>query len=319
MDNQIQRIKDQADAQAKFKIEESRHNQNLLALNSAKDANVQAIRGLIQFLDGKVTRTEVVNQLKSISTPDVENVVKAVEKLADKIPPQLDLSGLEATLNSAVEQLKLIPKENIELPEQKEAVEVTNLGDIDFTTLQKAIIDAVDTLAKSQKAPIVDVKPTDVTVNVDTKEFTKGLSELLSAVNGLEFPEPKPTDMSKVEKKLDESNKHLKEIAEKKFGGGGGGGNGTPYIDSTGKPVNVELTVDGKIPVEAGATSTYESRNDTTTDTNLVYLGKAVPGTLTSDSAWQIKCYNKSAGHMSFADDVTTFTKVWDNRSTYGY
>ena len=63
----------------------------------------------------------------------------------------------------------------------------------------------------------------------------------------------------------------------------------------------------------------YESRNDTTTDTNLVYLGKATPGTASSDAAWQIKRYNKSAGHMSFADDETTFTKTWDDRTSYTY
>jgi len=71
--------------------------------------------------------------------------------------------------------------------------------------------------------------------------------------------------------------------------------------------------------VQPGEAATYESRNDTITDTNLVYLGKAVPGSLTSDSAWQIKRYDKSAGHMSFADDETTFTKQWSERTTYGY
>lgn len=70
---------------------------------------------------------------------------------------------------------------------------------------------------------------------------------------------------------------------------------------------------------QPGESATYENRNDTTTDTNLVYLAKAVPGTATSDAAWQIKRYNKSAGHMSFADDATTFTKVWDDRTSYTY
>ena len=69
----------------------------------------------------------------------------------------------------------------------------------------------------------------------------------------------------------------------------------------------------------ATTTATYEGRNDTTSDTNLVYLGKATPGTATSAAGWQIKRYNKSAGHMSFADDATTFTKVWDDRTSYSY
>lgn len=71
--------------------------------------------------------------------------------------------------------------------------------------------------------------------------------------------------------------------------------------------------------VQPGESASYESRNDTTTDTNLVYLGKALPGSATSDAAWQIKRYNKSAGHMSFADDETTFTKTWDSRTGYTY
>ena len=74
-------------------------------------------------------------------------------------------------------------------------------------------------------------------------------------------------------------------------------------------------------PYTGSSTSSanYESRNDTLTDTNLVYLGKALPGSATSDAAWQIKRYDKSAGHMSFADDETTFTKVWDSRASYSY
>lgn len=69
----------------------------------------------------------------------------------------------------------------------------------------------------------------------------------------------------------------------------------------------------------ATVTASYENRNDTTTDTNLVYLGKAEPGSDPSGAVWQIKRYNKSAGHMSFADDATTFTKVWNDRVSYTY
>ena len=88
-----------------------------------------------------------------------------------------------------------------------------------------------------------------------------------------------------------------------------------PQAPNTVKVTNPDGSAIGSL---SGSTS-YEGRNDTTTDTNLVYLGKATPGSLISDAAWQIKRYNKSAGHMSFADDVTTFTKIWDNRTSYGY
>lgn len=89
---------------------------------------------------------------------------------------------------------------------------------------------------------------------------------------------------------------------------------------STPVPVEVDPTT-GQLLVtsDAAAGAVYQSFNDTTTDTNLVYLGKAVAGSNATDAAWQIKRYNKSAGTMTFADDVTTFTKVWSDRMTYTY
>ena len=89
--------------------------------------------------------------------------------------------------------------------------------------------------------------------------------------------------------------------------------------DTLGLPSISIVNPDGSSIGSLSGSTAYEGRNDTTTDTNLVYLAKAIPGTATSDAAWQIKRYNKSAGHMSFADDATTFTKVWDDRTSYTY
>lgn len=76
---------------------------------------------------------------------------------------------------------------------------------------------------------------------------------------------------------------------------------------------------DGSSIGSLSGSSYYESFTDTTTDVNLVYLGKATPGSATSDAAWQIKRYNKTTGQMSFADDITTFTKQWSARTGYTY
>ena len=76
---------------------------------------------------------------------------------------------------------------------------------------------------------------------------------------------------------------------------------------------------DGSSIGSLSGSSYYESFTDTTTDVNLVYLGKATPGSAVGDAAWQIKRYNKTTGQMSFADDITTFTKVWSDRTTYTY
>jgi hypothetical protein len=288
------------------------HKQQLDRLTSLENSVISSMKQLVQFLDGKTTKTELVNHLKDYATTsDINKVVSALEQLDSRLTAsKLDITPLTKGLSALEEQLKKLPTEYPESPEPVEEVTVKN--QIDITPLEKAIKSLV------LKAP--DVNVSSPTVNVDApdlKPLQESLLDVVKAINKQEFPK---TDLSNVEKKLDESNKHLKQLVEKPVGGGGGGGgNGTPYVDSEGKAKYVILTVDGKIPVEAGATSTYESRNDTTTDTNLVYLGKALPGSDVTDAAWQIKRYDKSAGLMSFADDETTFTKQWSGRTTYGY
>lgn len=296
------------------------HKQTLNQIATLERSLVQSLQQVVKFLDGKTTKTEVVNQLKEIGTPDALRVADAVKEMHStlKTHKNTDLTEVTKLLRQMLAEVSK-PAPEINIPEQKDTVKVSNLKDIDFTTLEKAI-------KTIELSPKIDVKSPEVTVNTDLEPLQKSITSVVDAIKAIVIPEVEKIDLKTVEtntdktvKQLEEANKKLQKIVDKPMGGGGGGGNGTPYIDSTGKPINVELTVDGKIPVEAGATSTYESRNDTTTDTNLVYLGKALPGSATSDAAWQIKRYNKSAGHMSFADDVTTFTKVWDNRTSYTY
>ena len=297
---------------------DKQYQQRTAQLNALENTVVQAFNALIRFMDGKTTKTEVVNQLKSISTPDVDKLLPLLSKLDTAVQSnKVDLKPLVAQLTAINRHVSLIPKSHPEKPEPTEKVKVTNLSEIvlDTTAVEKAI----KGLKLDVKAPIINTEKTDIS---PLKDVMLDLLKVIKDQKPVEipaFPEIPKTDLTKVETKLETSNKLLKEITEKKFGGGGGGGNGSPYTDSTGKTMNVVLTADGKIPVEAGATSTYESRNDPTTDTNLVYLGKALPGSDETDAAWQIKRYNKSAGHMSFADDETTFTKQWSGRTTYGY
>ena len=297
---------------------DKQYQQRTAQLNALENTVVQAFNALIQFMDGKTSKTEVVNQLKSISTPDVDKLVPLLSKLDTTVQSnKVDLKPLVAQLTAINRQVSLIPKSHPEKPEPTEKVKVTNLDEIILDT--SAVEKAIKALKLDVKAPIINTEKTDIS---PLKDVMLDLLKVIKDQKPVEipkFPEIPKTDLTKVETKLDTSNKLLKEITEKKFGGGGGGGNGSPYTDSTGTTKNVILTVDGKVPVEAGATSTYESRNDTTTDTNLVYLGKALPGSDVTDAAWQIKRYDKSAGLMSFADDETTFTKQWSGRTTYGY
>ena len=64
----------------------------------------------------------------------------------------------------------------------------------------------------------------------------------------------------------------------------------------------------------------YDTKIDASSST-LTYIGKADRGSSPTASVWQIK--RVSAGtaltDITWADDVDTFTKIWDNRTSYSY
>ena len=221
-----------------------RHQEKLALAREAKDTTIEGFNALMKFMDGKTTKTEVINQLESISTPDVDKVVQALSKLdADVLANKIDFKPLTDALKTTNRELSLIPKSHAKPVEQREDVKVTNLSEIKLDNSD--VVTAIKGLKLDVKAPIINTEKTDI------EPLRKIMLDLLTAINKQkpvvipEYPTIPETDLTKVEKKLDESNKHLKTISEKKFGGGGGGGgNGTPYVDATGKPVNVVVGFD---------------------------------------------------------------------------
>lgn len=290
-------------------------------LNDLENTVVRSIGALVKFMDGKTTKTEVVNQLKSISTPDVDKVVSALSKLdANILANKLDLKPLEQALNGVKREVSLIPKT---LPkfDQKESVKVTNLSDVKLDTS-----DVVKAIKALKLDPTIDVKAPVVNVDKpDLKPLQDVMLDLLKAVEKIElpaFPEIPVTDLTKVEKKLDESNKHLKAISEKKMGGGGGGGgNGTPYINDEGKAVNVAL-VGGAIPITGSITASSStladfSVNDIEEDTTS-YFGSTKP-----DGTWLVKSLTATSvayATVSNNGTVTSYTDAWTDRAilTFG-
>lgn len=65
--------------------------------------------------------------------------------------------------------------------------------------------------------------------------------------------------------------------------------------------------------------ASFETIFDDTTEAGNIYLGKATPGTAYSAASWQIKKFNGTTKATTFADDVTTYTKTWNDRTTYNY
>lgn len=294
------------------------YKQRTAQLNALESTMVQAFNALIKFMDGKTTKTEVVNQLKSISTPDVDKVVQAVLKLdKDILSNKLDLKPVTDALNGMKRELGLIPKSHPKQVEQREDVKVTNLDEIKLDTSD--VVSAIKGLKLDVKAPIINEKDVDLT------PLKNVMLDLLKAVNAQkpvvipEFPKIPETDLSKVEKKLDESNKHLKAIVDKPVGGGGGGGNGSPYVDSTGKMVYVEVTPAGKIPVDTAAATYITILRANAGDPDITYVGKAIPGTATSDAAWQIARLDENTNLDLLYADSGAFTQVYDDREAISY
>lgn len=233
-----------AEAQAKAKA----HSELMNGLSRLESSQTQAFSALIRFIDGKTTKTEVVNQLEKIGTPDAFKVMSAVNDMHSTLKKlkNTDLSPVTDLLSKLVTEVSQIPKENPEIPEV-DSVEINNLPD--FEDYNTKLIEAVRSIdvkpVVNLPAPEVKVDAPVINLENDFTTLEKALKDVVSAIQNQVFPEPKDIDLTKVEKKLDKANEHLKTISEKKFGGGGGGGgNGTPYVDATGKPVNVVVGFD---------------------------------------------------------------------------
>jgi hypothetical protein len=290
MDELLQRSREGAALAQNNRAIESRHLDVLASNRRTQEVLVGAIGELIKFLDGQTTKTEVVNQLKSIHTPDVERVVQALG-LVDKTirGKNVDLSPLTQALAAIHREIQTLPKE---IPESKDSIEVSNLASLDrhFTSLEKTI----SGLKLTAEAPQVNVdvpKPEVIVQEANLIPLQKALLDVVNSVRNIKIPEPQKLDLNpvtssletidesvgEVGKKIDESNKRLKALIEQPKGGGGGGGS-LPFESSTGNPAHVQLTADGRIPVASGymAPPVYDYMSvtqATTVDTYVYKLG----------------------------------------------
>jgi hypothetical protein len=69
----------------------------------------------------------------------------------------------------------------------------------------------------------------------------------------------------------------------------------------------------------AGTYAAFSIQIDVASST-VTYIGKAVPGTATSSSTWQIKKIDSTSGtSILFASGNSNFDKVYDNRASLSY
>ncbi len=77
-----------------------------------------------------------------------------------------------------------------------------------------------------------------------------------------------------------------------------------------------------RLYTEVGKTQ-YTTLLDYDSNNNIQYIGTASPSSATSDSDWRLikltYTSNYDVSSAKYAQGVSTFTNVWDNRSLYGY
>ena len=318
--NQTEILRQERLKKAELLAKQSRHAEMLGAVNNQTATTIKAFNAFTKYVDRKISKTEVVNQLKQIGTPDAMKVMSAVNDMHSTLKKlkNADLTPVAKLLEDLIGEVSQIPKES---PEVVESVEVNNLPDFDsYTTRIEQAVQALDVKpVVNVQAPQVTVKPADV--HIEKQDFTtleKALKQVVSAVENIVIPAQIPTDMTKVEKKLDTANQHLEKISNKSFGGGGGsGGHTTPYQNDQGAPTYITL-VDGKIPVsltsgtDPSSFYVYDIEDGTT----------AYYGNTNVSGAWMVKKVTDTLVSYATVTNnvaVTTYTDAWTNKATLTY
>lgn len=252
----------QINEQNAHKAAEDAKHHDLVDVNlKTQQVILQSFSSFIDYLDNKVTKAEVINQLENIGTPDVAYVVSALKGIDERLATfkNVDLSEITSVMREVLAEAQKLPKVLPDLPEQ-----------IDYTKQFQALADtvnAVKEVIKAQElhvdAPIVNVPETQVTVDApDLSPLEKHLKDVTKAVKGIVIPEFK-TDNKEVEKQLEKANKTLLKILDRPVSGGGGGGGTLPFLNSSGEVTHVTLTAQGKLPVDASLSSSATTAGTT--------------------------------------------------------
>ena len=294
-------LKDQKAQQSK---EANQDSKNQIANLDLQETIVKTAKMVVDYMDGKITKTAVINQIEGFATSeDSEKVTSALESLHETLKKHenVDITPLTEVMNNVLKEAKAIPKtqKEVKIPTPKDYSK-------EFTKLSKLVSD-VESAIKAQEttveAPVVNLPETVVNVEKpDLKPLTKDLKAIEGAIKKIVIPAQIHTDTSKIEKELKASNKLLKEIRDTPGGGGGGGGTGSiaPFM------------VNGALPVSDTASPGYTLYD--ANDSAPIYIGTNNDSdALTSASDWTIYKHTYSGAN------VTAIRKkigVWDDRAS---
>lgn len=222
----------------------------------------KSFRSLVAYLENRISKTEVVNQLSSIGTPDVFAVVLALEELHNtlKTHENTDLTEVTNTMKGVLEEVSKLPKE---LPtfEQKDYV-------AQFDSLTNAI-KSVEKVVKAQKliaeapkvtveAPRITVEQNEVDISALENELQTSRKEFTKAIKSIVIPE---TDTKGIEKQLKSIDKLLNEFLDAPRGGGGGGSSSPTVFTGYGVLAVPVANPDGT-PLSLGSSSVNTATSD---------------------------------------------------------
>jgi hypothetical protein len=253
-------------------------------------AVVQAVRQ--EHAKDRTTKqtVEVANPVTSVETPDVQQVVQAVQQLAadiksaqlDLSPIRSDLSGLQGALEALPAQMPKVPK-----AERIDSLKVSNLGEVGslITALSKQVDGVISAVNALELSPAITVTPADVAVA--PLDLDPVLSKLDAVVKALAKPvkEPTPLDLSPLIEsvgRVDSAIKNLRFPIPNYL---------LPFKDIDGKATQVTLTADGKLAVEASVAppeggATEEAQDEQTAVlTDILEAVEASGGTATATLA----------------------------------
>jgi hypothetical protein len=310
MEERFKNIRQINDEKALKARDQQRHDDSIAAQHQTRDTILRAFQTLISFLEGHTGKTEIVNQLKEIGTPDALKVADAVKELHETIKTHenTDLSEVTSILKSLLQETKAIPKSatEVKIPDT-----VTVSNQTDYSSDLKHLLAAVKGIKLVAEAPKVTVTPTtpDVHVDVNIDQVKTGLEAVVSAVKAITIPEVPTTDLSTVEKKLDKSNELLEAIRTRPTGSTGGS---TSFKSADGKLAYAELDDMGRLPVTPGAvTSRYDIQGTT------IYTGEAPIGSSDAAPVWTITKFDLA--DMANVSGKLKLNGIWNNRGTEEY
>lgn len=107
-DDIIARIKDINERNIANAKQELEHEEIVQSNLQTQEVVAKSFRSLVAYLENRISKTEIVNQLSSIDTPDVYAVVLALEELHNtlKTHENTDLTEVTNTMKGVLEEVQ---------------------------------------------------------------------------------------------------------------------------------------------------------------------------------------------------------------------